>query len=262
MGEAAMQRPELIREHLPDERKARTWKIVIGQEETVNEIIEHTLEENSTPTPGIIEAYLISGEYPDGRLGEIFLVPDKEGSLMRGLLDGFATMVSISLQFGVPLNTIVRKFINTRFHPQGMTNDKQVPIATSIFDLVCRKLALQYLVEEALTDLGIEDHRQKALQLVSTELCDESEGDLHDKKNEGSEAGWPWKAEEGWCIDTSQGIPCLVNEHASCHKIGPGQADFSETREGGGEGGEREQGSREAGEEAGEAEGQVPAQTP
>jgi hypothetical protein len=259
MAEAPV-RPALVREHLPNERHARTWKLVIGQEETVDEIVEHAIEEKDAPTPSIIEAYLIAGEYPDGRLGEIFLVPGKEGSLMRGLLDGFATLVSISLQFGLPLETIIRKFINTRFHPQGLTNDKQVPMATSIFDLVCRKLALQYMSEEALKDLGIEDHKQKALQLVATELCVEPQGDQDGEEHEGQEADWPFEVEEGWSLKKEGGVAILVNEQASCYPRRPSQADFAEAREGGGEGGGLEQGSGEAGEAAGEAQGEVPTQ--
>jgi hypothetical protein len=261
MAEAAL-KPELVREHLPDERAAKTWKLVIGQKETVDEIVEHAIEEKDTPTPSIIEAYLIAGEFPDGRLGEIFLVPGKEGSLMRGLLDGFATMVSISLQFGVPLEVIVRKFINTRFHPQGLTNDKQVPMATSIFDLICRKLALNYLNEEQLQDLGIEDHKQKALQLVADELCTEPQGEQDGKEHQGPEDGWTWEIEEGWYAEKEGGLTVLINEQASCFKGRPSPADFSEAREGASQGGGVEQGSRQAGEEAGEAQGEVPTQAP
>jgi ribonucleoside-diphosphate reductase alpha chain len=256
--EQSTERMSLVREHLPNERRSKTWKLVIGQRETVDQIVEHAIEEKDTPTPSIIEAYLIAGEYEDGRLGEIFLVPGKEGSLMRGLLDGFATMVSISLQFGVPLEVIIRKFINTRFNPQGMTNDRQVPMATSIFDLICRKLALRYLTDEQLENLGIEDHKQKALQLV--ELQVESGGNSDGEEHPRPEADWPWEVEEGWRVEKEGKLTVVVNEQASCFKGRSGPADFAEAREGAGEGGGLEQGGGKAGEAAGEAQGEVSSQ--
>lgn len=259
---AAEARPTLVREHLPDERKAKTWKLIIGQRETVDEIVEHALEEQDTPTPSIIEGYLIAGEFPDGRLGEIFIVPGKEGSLMRGLLDAFATELSISLQYGIPLEVHVRKFINTRFGPQGMTNDRQVPMATSILDFICRKLALNYLSEEQLEDLGIEDHKQKAQQLQVNELRAEPQGEHDGEKQQGAKADWPWKVEEGWRVQKEGGIAVLINEQASCYKGRPGPADFAEAREGRSQGGGVEQGGEETRREARATEGEVPTPAP
>lgn len=252
---------EATRERLSDTRKGITWRISLGREESVSEVIEHAMEEKGAPTPGKIRACLTAGEYPDGRLGEIFIVPDKEGSLLRGLLDGFATMVSISLQSGVSLGTIVRKFANTRFHPQGVTNDPQIPMATSILDFICRKLALRYLSKEELEELGIEDHREKARHLESFELAEEPEGDAHGKKRKKLEE--EWQIEPGWKLVTKKvgrlEISYLVNEGAECYSRGGGTTDFSEAVSGKAAGTGSGQGSAEAGEEAAATQGEVPA---
>jgi hypothetical protein len=252
---------EATRERLSDTREGITWRISLGRDESVSEVIEHAMEEKGAPTPGKIRACLTAGEYRDGRLGEIFIVPDKEGSLLRGLLDGFATMVSISLQSGVSLGTIVRKFANTRFHPQGVTNDPQIPMATSILDFICRKLALRYLSKEELEELGIEDHREKARQLESFELAEEPEGDTHGKKRKKSEEGW--KIEPGWkLIKEKVGnfeVSYLVNESADCYSRGGGTADFSEAGAGKTAETGSEQGRAEAGKEAAADQGEMPA---
>lgn len=108
-----------------------------------------------------VKAYVNTGEYPDGALGELFITPDKEGSFIKGVLDGFALLLSIALQHGIPLEDIASKFIHMRFEPSGYTNDKSIPIASSIFDLMFRKLALKYLDKEALERLGVEDRAQQ-----------------------------------------------------------------------------------------------------
>jgi hypothetical protein len=145
--------PHLKRERLPDERIGKTWKVKIGDIEQGVQLGETITDQG----PVYIKAYIRTGEYLDGSLGEVFISPDKEGSFMRGVLDGFALLLSIALQYGVPLDVIVEKFLHARFEPSGMTNDGAVPIATSFFDLMFRKLALQYLDKETLDDLGVAD---------------------------------------------------------------------------------------------------------
>ena len=104
---------------------------------------------------GDATGYLTAGEYPGDGLGEIFVKLGKQGSTLSGLLDAFAISVSIGLQYGVPLETYVSKFMNMRFEPAGMTDDEEVRFATSIVDYVARKLALEYLPYETRDRLGI-----------------------------------------------------------------------------------------------------------
>jgi ribonucleoside-diphosphate reductase alpha chain len=83
--------------------------------------------------------------YEDGTPGELFCVMAKEGSVVSGLMDSFATAVSLSLQYGVPLQVLVDKFSHTRFEPSGFTGNKDIPIAKSITDYIFRWLSLKFL---------------------------------------------------------------------------------------------------------------------
>jgi ribonucleoside-diphosphate reductase alpha chain len=101
------------------------------------------------------EGYVTSGAYNDGQLGEIFLQLGKPGSTLAGVMNAFSIAVSVGLQHGVPLETYVAKFTNTRFEPAGMTNDPDVRMAQSIMDYVFRRLALDYLDFDARSAYGI-----------------------------------------------------------------------------------------------------------
>ena len=87
--------------------------------------------------------------YEDGTPGEIFIVMAKEGSIVSGLMDAFATGISLALQYGVPLEVLVRKFVHSRFEPSGMTNNPQIPMAKSIMDYIFRWMALKFLPDVA-----------------------------------------------------------------------------------------------------------------
>jgi ribonucleoside-diphosphate reductase alpha chain len=104
---------------------------------------------------GDAEGYITAGSYPDDGLGEIFLKTSKQGSTLAGVMDAFAIAVSIGLQYGVPLETYVSKFINTKFEPSGMTNDPDIRFASSMIDYVFRRLALDYLPPDTREGLGI-----------------------------------------------------------------------------------------------------------
>jgi ribonucleoside-diphosphate reductase alpha chain len=91
------------------------------------------------------EGYLTVGLYDDGNPGEIFLRMAKEGSTISGLMDTIATMTSIALQYGVPLQALVDKFSHTRFEPSGFTNNPQIPMAKSVTDYVFRYLGNRFL---------------------------------------------------------------------------------------------------------------------
>lgn len=114
------------RRKLPDERRSITHKFTIGN----------------------YKGYLTVGLYEDGSPGEIFIVMAKEGSFISGLMDSFATSISIALQYGVPLKVLVRKFIHTRFEPSGFTGNEEIPIASSVIDYVFRWLARKFLPDE------------------------------------------------------------------------------------------------------------------
>jgi ribonucleoside-diphosphate reductase alpha chain len=102
------------------------------------------------------EGYITAGMYEDGTIGEIFLTDiGKEGSTLRGMMNSFATAISISLQYGVPLETLVRKFSYMRFEPEGMTNNPEIPFAKSMPDYIMRWLASRFLDTDLQEELGI-----------------------------------------------------------------------------------------------------------
>src|SRR3712207_1345259 len=94
--------------------------------------------------------------YDDGTVGEIFLTDiGKEGSTLRGMMNSFATAISIALQYGVPLETLVRKFAYMRFEPEGITTNPEIPFAKSMPDYIMRWLASRFLDADVHEDLGI-----------------------------------------------------------------------------------------------------------
>lgn len=131
--EREQKEPRPIRKRLPDERQAITHKFSVGGQ----------------------EGYITVGLFDDGTPGEVFLTIAKEGSTVSGLMDVIATETSIALQYGVPLKDLIRKFINTRFEPAGITNNPQIRFATSIIDYVFRWLGLKFLPYEDQVELGL-----------------------------------------------------------------------------------------------------------
>ena len=122
------------RRKLPDERRAITHKYSIAGH----------------------EGYITVGMYEEGRPGEIFLVMAKEGSTISGLMDAFATAISIALQYGVPLEALVEKFSHVRFEPSGFTKNPEVPYAKSITDYIFRWLAAKFLSAEHQESVGVQ----------------------------------------------------------------------------------------------------------
>ncbi|MDB4963458.1 MAG: ribonucleoside-diphosphate reductase, adenosylcobalamin-dependent [Myxococcales bacterium] len=114
--------PMANRYKLPDERASFTHKFSIGGH----------------------EGYITVGMYEDGSPGEIFVRMAKEGSVIAGLMDSFATSISLALQHGVPLHVLIDKFKGTRFEPSGFTGNQEIPIATSIMDYLFRWLAIRF----------------------------------------------------------------------------------------------------------------------
>ena len=130
---AAMAASSAGRHKLPDERRALTHKFSVNGH----------------------EGYITVGLYEDGQPGEIFLVMAKEGSTISGLMDAFATSISLALQYGVPLKALVEKFSHTRFEPSGFTKNPEIPIAKSISDYIFRWLGSKFLSTEEKQALGI-----------------------------------------------------------------------------------------------------------
>ncbi|HEX5711984.1 MAG TPA: vitamin B12-dependent ribonucleotide reductase [Solirubrobacterales bacterium] len=134
-AEAEVAMAEPVRKRMPQERESITHKFNIAGH----------------------EGYITAGKYDDGSVGEIFLTDiGKEGSTMRGLLNAFATSISLGLQYGVPLEDFVRKFSYMRFDPEGMTQNPEIPFAKSMPDYIMRWLASRFIDDtEVLEELGI-----------------------------------------------------------------------------------------------------------
>ena len=113
------------------------------------------------------EGYITAGKYEDGSLGEIFLTDiGKDGSTLRGMMNAFATSISIGLQYGVPLETFVRKFSYMRFDPEGMTTNPEIPFAKSLPDYIMRWLASRFLDPEVHEELGIMSEEVRARKMA------------------------------------------------------------------------------------------------
>ena len=125
--------PKPYRRRLPDERAAFTHKFNVAGH----------------------EGYLTVGLYPDGQPGEIFLKMAKEGSTISGLMDAFATAVSVAMQYGVPLKDLVNKFSHLRFEPAGFTTNRDIPMAKSLIDYVFRYMATKFLSRDEQDVVGI-----------------------------------------------------------------------------------------------------------
>jgi ribonucleoside-diphosphate reductase alpha chain len=139
-----------VRKRLPKKRPSQTVSFAVGD----------------------AEGYLTASSYPDDGLGEIFLKFGKQGSTLAGVMDAFSIAVSVALQYGVPLEKYLEKFMNMRFEPAGMTDDPDIRMATSVMDYVARRLALDFLPYEKRADLGIFTAQERAAQ-VRAEAGDE-----------------------------------------------------------------------------------------
>jgi ribonucleoside-diphosphate reductase alpha chain len=112
------------------------------------------------------EGYMTASSYPDDGVGEVFLKLGKQGSTLAGVMDAFSMAISISLQYGVPLEKWVEKFTNMRFEPAGVTDDPDIRIASSVMDYVFRRLALDHLPYETRAELGILSAAERTAQLA------------------------------------------------------------------------------------------------
>jgi ribonucleoside-diphosphate reductase alpha chain len=179
-AEAEQQLAEPVRKKMPLERESITHKFSIAGH----------------------EGYITAGKYDDGTLGEIFLTDiGKEGSTLRGLLNAFATAISLGLQYGVPLETFVRKFSYMRFDPEGMTQNPEIPFAKSMPDYIMRWLASRFIEDtETLEELGIMTSEVRAKkeaetsQLglgIATDTAGPANGNGHSKGGNGNGGSAP-----------------------------------------------------------------------
>jgi ribonucleoside-diphosphate reductase alpha chain len=147
-----------VRKRLPKSRPSRTTSFTVGG----------------------AEGYMTAGSYPDDGLGEVFLKLGKQGSTLAGVMDAFSMAISISLQYGVPLETYVSKFTNMKFEPAGLTDDPDVRMSQSIMDYIFRRLALDYLPFDKRAALGIytAEERQRQLDTGSYEASGEQPDEL------------------------------------------------------------------------------------
>jgi ribonucleoside-diphosphate reductase alpha chain len=134
------------RRKLPDERHAITHKFSIAGH----------------------EGYITVGMYEDGKPGEIFLVMAKEGSTISGLMDAFATSISMALQYGVPLEALIEKFSHVRFEPSGFTKNPEIPYAKSITDYIFRWMASKFLSTEHQEAVGVHPSADSLKPVTST----------------------------------------------------------------------------------------------
>ena len=141
------------RRRLPDERRSITHKFSIGGH----------------------KGYLTVGLYDDGTPGEIFVMMNKEGSVISGLVNALAATTSISLQYGVPLQALVNKFAHMRFEPSGFTNNPNIKIAKSIVDYIFRWMALKFLDPTAQKQLGVNLDAPEQLMEVNDRTKDIAE---------------------------------------------------------------------------------------
>jgi ribonucleoside-diphosphate reductase alpha chain len=116
----------LHRRHMPAERRSVTHKFQVGEQ----------------------EGFVTAGLFEDGTPGEIFVTISKEGSTIRGLMDSVAMLTSYSLQYGVPLRTLVNKFKGVHFEPAGFTSNPEIPQASSLVDYIFRWLESKFLAAE------------------------------------------------------------------------------------------------------------------
>lgn len=127
------------RRRLPDERRSITHRFNVASH----------------------KGYITVGLYDDGTPGELFVTMAKEGSVISGLMDAFSTSISMALQYGVPLQVLVNKFVHMRFEPSGFTNNPNIRMAKSIIDYIFRWMALKFLSSEAQKQVGLNNLPQE-----------------------------------------------------------------------------------------------------
>jgi ribonucleoside-diphosphate reductase alpha chain len=188
---------QAVRKKLPDERRALTHKFSVG---------DH-------------EGYITVGLYENGQPGEIFLTMAKEGSTISGLMDAFATAISIALQYGVPLNTLVDKFSHTRFEPSGFTKNPEIPIAKSVTDYIFRWLASRFLSHEEKQQAGVILRDQPPATALPAAANGHAGGEV-EVEAAGGKAGAGGTAEVSYEHEQTKVTFLYQQDAPSCHECG------------------------------------------
>lgn len=134
-GKAPASQPRAVRRRLSDERRSITHRFSVGGH----------------------KGYITVGLYPDGQPGELFVTMAKEGSSVSGFVSCFAQVISVALQYAIPLEVFCDKFSHTRFEPSGFTGNPEIPIASSIMDYIFRWLRLRFLDKRGIAALAAPD---------------------------------------------------------------------------------------------------------
>ncbi|RMH41022.1 MAG: vitamin B12-dependent ribonucleotide reductase [Deltaproteobacteria bacterium] len=189
--------PPAIRHKLSDERRSLTHKFSIAGH----------------------DGYVTVGLYDDGTPGEIFVRMAKEGSVIAGLMDSFATAVSLALQHGVPLKLLAEKFKGTRFEPAGFTGNQEIPIATSIMDYLFRWLSLRFLEAEEHPAAALKGKAKGQLDLPAVPVLPD---DAREERRAEAGAILVEESSAGWVRETDA-PPChecgtLMVRSGACHK--------------------------------------------
>jgi ribonucleoside-diphosphate reductase alpha chain len=193
------------RRRLPDERQAITHKFSIAGH----------------------EGYLTVGLFEDGTPGEIFVTMAKEGSTISGLMDSFATAVSISLQYRVPLRVLVTKFSHSRYEPQGITGNPNIRFAKSITDYIFRWMSQKFLkpeeqpVMDKTTDTAILDRVEQAVEAVKT--AEAKPAKLPPKGPDSGKLTALEKQEKQVFVNQADAPPCpecgtIMTRYAACYR--------------------------------------------
>jgi ribonucleoside-diphosphate reductase alpha chain len=170
---------------------------------------------------GDSEGFLTAGSYPDDGLGEIFLKASKQGSTLSGIMDAFSIALSVGLQYGVPLEDYVSKFVNMKFEPSGMTNDPDIRFASSLVDYVFRRLALDYLSEDKREALGIRSIEERTIS-AKLELEEKTQPSLTPPMEEAPELVPPSEKQSGKALDAPLCYQCgsRMQPAGSCYVCG------------------------------------------
>jgi ribonucleoside-diphosphate reductase alpha chain len=204
-AEPVSREPE--RRRMPQERESITHKFSIGGH----------------------EGYITAGKYDDGSVGEIFLTDiGKEGSTMRGMMNAFATAISIGLQYGVPLETFVRKFSYVRFEPEGITRNPEIPFAKSMPDYIMRWLASRFIADpDMLEGLGILTDEVRARREAQQSLFEgDGENGGGNGHAEGNGGGEPAAASETVpAAEVMTDTPPVVPAKLAGAELGPACAE-------------------------------------
>lgn len=182
-----------LRRRLPDERRSITHKFSVASH----------------------EGYITVGLYDDGTPGEVFITMAKEGSTISGLMDAFATSISIGLQYGVPLKTMVNKFSHMRFEPSGFTGNPDIPIAKSVVDYIFRWISRKFLPQE---------EQQEAVQTAVKPIADNNGNGHSDIPQDVQKAQTPPVTQQKLTFTNQEDAPACGNcgsimvRNAACYK--------------------------------------------